>query len=248
LFPSVDLLSADDDYLASLFVKIADARALIGYLQQNLLQAAGASDPKSFESEFIFHFYRLLNNLGSFLETTSFPLNYKTFSRLLNHSIYRERLPFEGEPLKGLQIMGFMETRNLDFENVILLSANEGVLPPARQDISFIPYSVRKAYNLPTVDHSDAIFAYLFYRLVHNAKNITIIYNSDSDKGKTGELSRFVKQLELESKITVAYHTQEVHVFPVQENDIAIKKSPEILAKLHRYTDKNGLPEKRLSP
>lgn len=249
IFPSPDLLLVEDESLRAIFREVKKAPELIGYLQDNLLAAAEVLEDDNFESEFIFHFYKLLNNLKAFLENTSFEIDLKTFTRLINHSIYRERAPFEGEPLKGLQIMGFMETRNLSFENVILLSANEGVLPPAKQDVSFIPYSIRRVYGLPTIDHSDAIFSYLFYRLIHNARNVTIIYNSNSEKGNTGELSRFVRQLDVESNITINYKTQENDIFPFGENKIAIRKTPEVLQRLGRYLVDNGNdPEKRFSP
>ncbi len=248
LFPDIEILDEGNDWLKIIFQKIHGSVALIDYLQECMMLIVNELDEANIESEFILHFYRILNNLKDLYETHSIDVDQRSFLRLLNHAIFRERLPFEGEPLKGLQIMGFMETRNLSFDHVFLLSTNEGILPPGRHDVSFIPYSIRKAYGLPTVDHMDSIFAYLFYRLVHNSTNLTVLFNGNSEKGNTGEVSRFIKQLASESQIDIQYSSQELNIFSAQSTGIEIDKTPEIMERLNRYLVINEKPEKRLSP
>ena len=106
-------------------------------------------------------------------------------------------MSFQGEPLRGLQLMGMLETRVLDFENIILTSTNEGVLPASSQQNSFIPFDVKLAFGLPTYRDKDAIFSYHFFRLIQRAKNIFILYNTEHDAFGSGEKSRFVTQLEM---------------------------------------------------
>ncbi len=248
LFPDQSLFSIEDTLLPHIFKKVEGTQELLEYLQECLLMIVERDDHEDFESEFAFHFYRLLNNLKTICYTYGLEISQQSIYRLIKQAIYRERLPFEGEPLEGLQIMGFMETRNLHFDHVVLLSAEEGSLPPGRQEVSFLPYALRKAYGLPTTDHYDAIFSYLFYRLIHNCKSITIIYNSNAEKGNTGEISRFVKQLDLESDIAINYSTQNLDIAPPKKYSITIKKNEEVLDRLKRYTLQDGQFKKRFSP
>ena len=120
---------------------------------------------------------------------------YKMFSIQINQLTANEIIPFQGEPLKGVQIMGILETRTLDFKNVIMLSVNEGILPKGKYINSFIPYELRKYFNLPTYEDRDALF-----RLLQRAKNVSLIYNSETDDFGSGERSRFITQLLSEYK------------------------------------------------
>lgn len=248
LFVNPKMLHSNNEELKTVFQRVGGTVRLIDYLLNNLLSVAAGIEESSLESEFILHFYKLLNNLKDLFIANPIDVNYNAFIRLINHAIYRERLPFEGEPLKGLQIMGFMETRNLGFKHIILLSASEGVMPPARQEVSFIPHSIRKAYSLPTIDHSDSIYSYLFYRLIHNCKNITVLFNGNSERGRTGELSRFIRQLMVETDFNINIKSQDVKIYPVNTVGIAVKKNSEILDKLSEYIVKGDQPVKRLSP
>ena len=119
------------------------------------------------------------------------------------------RLPFEGEPLEGLQIMGILETRNLDFRHVIVCSMNEDIFPPSKTMNSFIPYSLRRAYGLPTFDHQDALYAYLFYRMIQRSEHVFLIYNTETTHGQSGEMSRYIQQLQKESGLVVLYFEAE---------------------------------------
>ncbi|MBS1490224.1 MAG: PD-(D/E)XK nuclease family protein [Bacteroidetes bacterium] len=123
----------------------------------------------------------------------------KSFLRLFRQYARTEKIPFIGEPLKGLPITGLLESRNLDFKNVFILSLNEGVVPPSGHGASYIPSSLRKAYNLPADEHRGAMYAYLFYRLLQRAQNIFLFYNSEPDTLGQGEMSRYVQQLIYES-------------------------------------------------
>ena len=142
----------------------------------------------------------------------------------------KETLDFKGEPLKGLQIMGMLESRVLDFETVVIVSVNEGILPAGKTNNSFIPFDVKLENNLPTYKEKDAIYTYHFYRLLHRAKNIHLIYNTEPDALKGGEPSRFIAQLELESK----HHCQ---------HQILIPKLPSINNSLRRINKSDAILE-----
>ena len=125
--------------------------------------------------------------------------------RLMQQVIQSTAIPFHGEPAVGTQIMGVLETRNLDFEHVILLSCNEGKLPKNINDASFIPHSIRVGYGLTTVENKVAIFAYYFQSLIQRAHDVTLLYNNATDDGQKGEMSRFMLQLMIKS-----YGTQHI--------------------------------------
>ncbi|MFL2990720.1 MAG: hypothetical protein ACJZZ7_02535 [Cytophagales bacterium] len=113
------------------------------------------------------------------------------------------RIPFSGEPLKGLQVMGVFESRNLDFDDVFILNMNEGNFPKSSFNVSFIPFNIRKAFNLDTSDNHDKIYSYLFYRVIQRARNITFIHNTSSSINSNGEVSRYIRQIESESKFNI---------------------------------------------
>ena len=130
-----------------------------------------------------------------------------TLQRLVTQVIQQTSIPFHGEPAEGLQIMGVLETRNLDFDHVLLLSCNEGNMPKGVNDSSFIPHSLRHAYELTTVENKVAIYAYYFHRLLQRAGDITILYNNSTEDGQRGEMSRFILQLMVESPHTITLHS-----------------------------------------
>lgn len=199
------------------------------------------------EREFLFHFYTLLNRLNEFILNNKLDISKQAFQKLFRQLVQNERLPFEGEPLLGLQVMGILETRNLDFDNVIVLSMNETLLPPAPKNTSFIPYSIRKVFELPVADHQDAMYAYIFYRLVQRAKHIYFINNSTEETGKSAEVSRFVRQLEQETDLDISYRTVSSEVTLEDSRNITIQKNDQVNAKLSRFTaDRNY--EKRFTP
>ena len=155
----------------------------------------------SFDSENIVFFEKLITHLETIINKIDFDFELKTFHILFNQLVSQEKVPFQGEPLEGLQMMGILESRTLDFKNIIMLSVNEGILPKNQSTDSFITYDLRKFFKMPTNSQKDAVFAYHFYRLLQRSENITLIYNSEIDRFGLGEKSRFITQLLSEYKV-----------------------------------------------
>jgi len=149
------------------------------------------------EKEYLFRFYTAFTQLKTLQSEFNYFTDLKTLALFFKQLIASETLSFQGEPLKGLQLMGMLETRVLDFENIILTSTNEGILPASSQQNSFIPFDVKLEFGLPTYREKDAIFSYHFFRLLQRAKNVFILYNTEHDVFGSGEKSRFVTQLEM---------------------------------------------------
>jgi hypothetical protein len=147
------------------------------------------------EKEFIYRVFLAVNRLEAVIHNPDVNFKTDTYIRILDKILRNQSVPFSGEPLAGIQVMGILETRALDFRNIIMLSVNEGILPAAGPGSSFIPFSIREAFGLPVINHQESIYAYHFYRLLHRAENVTFIYNSGSDGLKTGEMSRFLIQM-----------------------------------------------------
>ena len=154
-------------------------------------------DVNALEKEYLFRFYTTFTQLKILQSEFEYFNDLKTLAQFFRQLIASENLSFQGEPLKGLQLMGMLETRVLDFENIILVSANEGILPANSQQNSFIPFDVKVQFGLPTYREKDAIFSYHFFRLLQKAKNVFIVYNTENDVFGSGEKSRFVTQLEM---------------------------------------------------
>ncbi|MBA4745172.1 MAG: PD-(D/E)XK nuclease family protein [Muricauda sp.] len=158
------------------------------------------------ELEYLYRFYALFNQLGQYLDKVDFMGKLKSIKNLFKQLANMETLDFIGQPLTGFQIMGMLESRNLDFETVIITSVNEGILPSGKSNNSFIPFDVKRDYGLPTYKEKDAIYVYHFYRLIQRAKNIYITYNTEPDVLEGGEKSRLITQLltdeNLKSNIT----------------------------------------------
>ena len=136
-----------------------------------------------------------INIFDKLLDELKQELQLKTLQKILQQIIAKEVIPFKGEPLNGVQLMGILESRTLDFKNVIMLSVNEGTLPKGKSVNSFIPYDMKKYFHLPTYTESDAVFAYHFYRILQRAEHVTLIYNTQTDEFGSGEKSRFITQL-----------------------------------------------------
>ncbi|MBT5089477.1 MAG: hypothetical protein HOM24_00185 [Flavobacteriales bacterium] len=149
----------------------------------------------SIESEVLVAFYNALTVLKNLIAENNFEIEIKTLQIIMQQLVAKESIPFKGDPLKGVQIMGILESRTLDFKNVIMLSVNEGKLPKGKSVNSFIPYDMKRYFKLPTYNESDAVFSYHFYRLLQRVNNITLIYNSETDDFGSGEKSRFITQL-----------------------------------------------------
>lgn len=155
---------------------------------------------KGLEREYVYRFYTIFQQLATLNKTYGYITELNTLNQFFKLLVQNESLSFLGEPLEGLQLMGMLETRVIDFETVIITSVNEGILPKSKSDQSFIPFDVRREFELPTYHEKDAIFGYHFYRLLHRAKNIYLLYNTENDSFGSGEKSRFITQLELKLK------------------------------------------------
>jgi len=170
-------------------------RQLIILFRENL-----SGKKNSIESEILFAFSKSFNLINSLISENNFLVEIKTLHSIFSQLLSKEVIPFQGEPLKGIQIMGILESRTLDFKNVILLSVNEGLLPQGKTLNSFIPYDLKVHFKMPTYRESDAVFSYHFYRLLQRAKNVNILHNTESDDFGSGEKSRFITQLLSEYK------------------------------------------------
>ena len=165
--------------------------------------------------ESLFQTYTLTNRLYNLILSGDLDIDIITFQRLIYQVIRTVSIPFHGEPIEGIQVMGVLETRNLDFTNLLILSANEGNMPKDVNDNSFIPYNIRKAYNLTTIDNKTALYAYYFYRLFQRAKDITVIYNNSTENTTRGELSRFMLQIMVESNHDIVNKTLHAESSPM---------------------------------
>ena len=157
--------------------------------------------------ESLFRAYTLVNRLNGLIESGDLQVTDQTLQRLTTQIIQQASIPFHGEPAEGIQVMGVLETRNLDFDHVLLLSCNEGNMPKGVNDSSFIPHSIRQAYELTTVENKVSIYAYYFHRLLQRASDVTILYNNSTEDGQRGEMSRFMLQMLVESGQSITQHT-----------------------------------------
>lgn len=182
--------------------------------------------------ESLFRTYKLLNRLHTLIESGDLAVDTTTYKRLLRQIINSTSIPFHGEPVKGVQIMGVLETRNLDFKHILLLSCNEGNMPRGINDNSFIPHSIRQSFSLTTVDNKVAIYAYYFYRLIQRAEDITILYNNSNISGSVKEMSRFMLQLMVESSHKIKQKCFSTKIIPLTELPKPILKDDVIITKL----------------
>lgn len=200
------------------------------------------------ESELAFHSLKHLMQLEQQVKKHHRQLDPRTLARLMVQAFEQASIPFSGEPIRGLQLMGFLETRALDFEQVIILSANEGKLPRGNRHQSYIPYAIRKAFKLPTFEEQDAIYAYHFKRVLQRAKKVTIMYNTEVAIDGSGEKSRFIWQLREnfpEGTITENTFQMTPGKSPVSPA-IEIRKTSEVLNMMQRFLI--GEQRKPLSP
>jgi ATP-dependent helicase/DNAse subunit B len=231
-----------------LFVKCATVHELLAYLNQIIVMLFDEADREldSLEKEYAYQFYTQLNRIKEVFLKDELQLSITAFIKLFTQIITSHRIPFSGEPLKGLQVMGVLETRNLDFDNVYVLSMNEGMFPAQASQHSFVPYNLRKAYGLPTYDQQDSMYSYLFYRLIQKAKNVHLFYNTVEEKG--GELSRLVQQLMMESDHKIQHNVWSPEATLTSIEPITIQKTAPVLQNLEKYVVSDQTPFKRLTP
>ena len=195
-------------------------------------------DPLTQES--VFRMYTILNRLATLADSGDLLVDNTTLRRLVSQLVSTSSIPFHGEPVVGVQIMGVLETRNIDFDHLLLLSCNEGNMPKGINDSSFIPYTIRKAHHLTTIDNKVALYSYYFHRLLQRARDITIAYNNSTDNGHTGEMSRFMLQLLVESGQQINHYSLTAKNHPTPLMPKPIQKDETVLSKLQQIS--------RLSP
>ncbi len=242
---------ADAPLLAKIFAPQEGWEELFEYIISILSDIAGGVANESggtgshrddvLQREFLGQIAETMRRLSNSLRDCGVELSLRVASSLARRMLQNVRIPYSGEPLKGLQVMGILETRNLDFENVLILSMNDDNFPgnPSASS-SFVPYNLRFAYGLPTPQHHDGVYAYYFYRLLQRAGKVDMAYSSASDADSTGEPSRYIYQLEYESPHTLARENIGLDVALAPSASIEVAKSPEIMESLLRYTGGRG--------
>jgi hypothetical protein len=244
---------------ATLFTYAPDAFHLSLYLLEILQQVGRYYEQEitntynGLYQESIFRAYQTINRLSGLLSpsTGNLRIDKPTFSRLLRKLLSTIKIPFHGEPVKGLQIMGVLETRALDFKNLLMLNVNEGSMPGNSGENTFIPQFLRTHFEMATVDKQDAVYAYYFYRLIQRAERITLVYNTDKTQTGKAEISRFLLQLLIDPAIgtQIQRFTIQTGIRPWQAQPLQIEKTPDLLQTLRRQYDLDANPNaRRLSP
>ena len=211
--------------------------ALLHHIATLIKQVGIATKPEGdpLTQESVFRMYTILNRLATLADSGDLLVDNTTLRRLVSQLVSSSSIPFHGEPVVGVQIMGVLETRNIDFDHLLLLSCNEGNMPKGINDSSFIPYTIRKAHHLTTIDNKVALYSYYFHRLLQRARDITIAYNNSTDNGHTGEMSRFMLQLLVESgqkinhySLTAKNHPTPLMPKPIQKDEATLSKLQQI--------------------
>jgi CRISPR/Cas system-associated exonuclease Cas4 (RecB family) len=245
-----------DDFLANLFTPRSGIKDLCDYLV-GLIKDISILYRKEGEyndifnqlyRESLFQSHLKINRLYSLIESGELNVRTDTLKRLISKVLTASNIPFHGEPAIGMQVMGVLETRNLDFRNLVMLSLNEGQLPKSGGESSFIPYNLRKAFGMTTIEHKNAVYAYYFYRLIQRAENITLLYNTSSDGLNRGEESRFMLQLLVEGPHEITREYLEAGQSPQSNQEIQIEKTPEVLRRIYRAYDSTNPKSVILSP
>jgi len=225
------------------FTKVSSAAAATLALQKVLKfvleQQLENKILKQTETELFVAVIKELNRLHDALNTHLNAANHTNelpfVLSLIQRAVQGISVPLAGEPLQGIQVMGLLESRNLDFEKIYILGVNEGVLPQINISPSFIPDSIRRAHGLPVIENQDAISAYMFYRLLQRAEKISLVYNAQSDDNNTGEPSRFLRQLEYESGYQFNYLQHQQNISTESKIKVEIKKDPQVMGILNKY-------------
>lgn len=244
IFPGEERF-ADNEIMRRIF---SPSKKLTSYLA-DIISMIGHSYQDAFDSndftlqiykESIFTAYTIVNRIHTLLEEyVSLAVSDEMLSRLIRQLMSQATIPFHGEPAIGLQVMGLLETRNLDFRNVIMLSVNEGQIPKGDKRTSLIPYTLRAAYGMTTIEREVSLYAYYYYRLLQRAEHITLLYNSNTEGGNKGEMSRFMLQT-LAEKDELFGEGQEIALRAFTANSetkaveaISIKKDATVMKQLH---------------
>ena len=255
LYLPADQLAAHPT-MGALFVHHADNAALVEYLSHlidilsTLFAKESSSEYTQLYEEALFRIHQLVENFRSMLADGTLNIRLHTLVRLIARVMKQTTIPFHGEPAIGLQVMGVLETRNLDFRHLILLSTNEGKLPKRTGEASFIPYNLREAFGMTTLLRQNAVYAYYFYRMIQRAQHVTIVYNDGTDGMNKQEPSRFLMQLQVEFPGQLIPLSIQAATCPEAFNCIEIKQTDETRRKLqeHFRYDSSRKLNYRLSP
>ena len=248
-----------DEFLTRLFTPLSGNLNLCIRLSETLQQVAGiyqantsgTEDTDAFNQlyrESLFKAYTTINRFRTLIEEDELTVQSETFRRLLVKVLSTTNIPFHGEPAIGMQVMGVLETRNLDFRHLVLLSVNEGQLPKSGGDSSFIPYNLRKAFGMTTIEHKIAVYAYYFYRLLQRAERITLMYNTSSDGLNRGEWSRFMLQFLIEWPHPITRQFLEAGQSPQGTSSITVEKTPDVMRRMQSLFDVRANPKAKFSP
>ena len=230
-----------DDFAKERYTEIQPLLHWLINITQTIATSKSAIIDSPLDTESLFRMYTLLNRLSGLVDSGILMVDVITLQRLIGQLITSTSIPFHGEPAEGIQVMGVLETRNLDFDHVLLLSCNEGNMPRGVNDTSFIPYALRKAYGLTTVDYKVAIYQHYFHRLLQRASDVTILYNNATSDGKTAEMSRFMLQLMVENKIPISFLTLKAGQTPQLHAPKTIEKTPDVIAQMQkRFSKEEG--------
>lgn len=220
---------------------LGDISQLLQTIKGNL---SNDNEEEKITKAFVFSIFKVINKLISYYSKYDHIDNIDTLHAIYKQVIDLAEVSFEGEPLNGLQIMGVLESRVLDFETVIITSLNEGKLPAGKSQNSFIPYDVKRELDLPTFKEKDAIYTYHFYHLLQRAKNVYLLYNTESEGLDAGEKSRFITQLQVEysdkhNLMPAVYNA----VIPEKANQpMVIPKSESVMARLKEIAENGFSP------
>ncbi len=199
-------------------------------------------------NEALFKTHSILTRFRSLVDSGVLNVEAVTLRRLLRTVLAGTTIPFHGEPAVGLQVMGVLETRNLDFRNIILLSVNEGQLPRHTSDTSFIPYALKEAFGLTTIRHKIAVYAFYFYRLLQRAEHITFLYNTSTEGSRQGEMSRFLRQLLAETEWDIRTFHLQAGQSVCTSQPLSVRKTDEVMRRLQNRFDSRVAGSHPLSP
>jgi PD-(D/E)XK nuclease superfamily len=232
----------------------SENKGLLPFLREVVTTIGKLKTITEFDKEYLLYFIKLLNQIegitgdayrislgvaDSHKQPKTVINSLKAFLRLFRQLVQTFRIPFSGEPLKGLQVMGVLETRNLDFKNVFILSLNEGSFPSFAGKSSYIPFSIRKAYGLPTAEHRDSMYAYLFYRILQRSENIFLFYNTETDVLGQGESSRYLKQLMYEGRLPLEKKVLHDPIQPSLVTPVVVPKDENVIEALNLLSQGN---------
>jgi CRISPR/Cas system-associated exonuclease Cas4 (RecB family) len=226
---------AEGGELFSMAFRKVESEELFGYLGDLMQALAGQLKDDPIQRSYLYQAFKQLTRIREvFAKNPLGPVKADFFLKLFRQIFREVKLPFEGEPLEGLQVMGVLESRNLDFRRVIICDVNEGSFPPGGGINSMIPFNLRRAFRLPVQEQNDAIYAYTFYRLLHQAEEVHLIYTTASDGGKSGEMSRFIQQMQAEMGIA----SPEVVLIPVgltAGREIKMEKTDSVIRSMEKF-------------